>query len=237
LELVFGYGAGLLTFINPCVLPVLPIILGSLLQQERGGPVALAAGLSLSFVVLGALVATMGSTIGLDAELMAKIGSLAMIFFGVVLMVPALNNRFTTITVSMSNKGDRLAGASLHRGLSGHFIGGIFLGAAWSPCIGPTLGGAISIASQGGSLLWSVAIMTTFALGASTVILLLAYGARETVTRRFARFQRLAKNSKTILAAAFVAVGVAILFDFTKVIESWAIGIIPIWFQDLSVAL
>jgi cytochrome c biogenesis protein CcdA len=237
LELLFGYAAGLLTLINPCVLPVLPIILGSVLRQERGGPLALAAGMSLSFVILGVAVATLGPTIGLDADLMASIGSLAMIGFGVVLIVPALNVRFAAVTAGISNQADQHAGAVIRRGLGGHFVGGVCLGAAWSPCIGPTLGGAISMASQGQSLLWSAAIMTSFALGTSTIILLLAYGARETIVRRQAKFQNLAKNSKTIMAIALVGVGLAILLDLPKVIDAWAIQAIPIWLQDLSVAL
>ncbi|TMV51775.1 cytochrome c biogenesis protein CcdA, partial [Thioclava sp. BHET1] len=47
MELILGYAAGLLTLINPCVLPVLPIVLASALQASRFGPLALAAGLSL----------------------------------------------------------------------------------------------------------------------------------------------------------------------------------------------
>ena len=57
LDLLLAYGAGLLTLINPCVLPVLPIILGSALREERLGPVALCAGMSTAFVIVGVGVA------------------------------------------------------------------------------------------------------------------------------------------------------------------------------------
>jgi len=60
MELVFGYIAGLLTLINPCVLPVLPIVLASALQAGRHGPLAIALGMGVSFVTLGMLVATVG---------------------------------------------------------------------------------------------------------------------------------------------------------------------------------
>ncbi len=236
MELLFGYAAGLLTLINPCVLPVLPIILGSVLRHERLGPVALAAGLSVSFVVLGVAVATLGPAIGLDADRMAQIGAVAMIGFGLVLIVPALNVRFAAATAGLSGQADQQVGGMMHRGLGGHFAGGIFLGAAWSPCIGPTLGGAISLASQGQSLLWAATIMASFAFGTSTIILLLAYGAREAIARRQAKFRKLAENSKTIMAVALISVGLAILLGLHKLVEVWAIKILPIWFQDLSVA-
>ena len=66
MELILAYGAGLLTLINPCVLPVLPIVLASALQAGRHGPLALAAGMSLSFVILGMVVTVAGASLGID---------------------------------------------------------------------------------------------------------------------------------------------------------------------------
>ena len=63
MDLIFGYLAGLLTLVNPCVLPVLPIVLASALQAHRLGPVALAAGMSASFVILGVGIAALGNRI------------------------------------------------------------------------------------------------------------------------------------------------------------------------------
>lgn len=237
MDLLFAYGAGLLTLINPCVLPVLPIILGSAVQQERLGPVALAAGLSVAFVILGVGVAAAGPAIGLDADRMAQIGALAMIAFGLFLLVPALNARFATATAGISGRADQQLDAIETKGLSGHFLSGMLLGAAWSPCIGPTLGGAIALAAKGQSLLWSGAIMTFFALGTSTVILLLAYGTREAIMLRQASLRKIADKSKPIMAIALIAVGLGILFGLHHVIEGFVTSLLPVWLQDLSVSL
>ncbi len=237
MDLIFAYGAGLLTLINPCVLPVLPIILGSALERERLAPLALAAGMSLTFVVLGVAIAAAGPAIGLDADRMVKIGAMMMIGFGLILMVPAFNLRFAAATAGISGHAERQRAEFGAGGPTGHFIGGALLGVAWSPCIGPTLGGAISLASQGQALGWAAAIMASFALGTSTVILLLAYGTREALARRQASFRRIAANSKWLMATALIAVGLAILTGFTRHIEEWAMGILPIWLLDLSVSL
>ncbi len=237
MDLLFGFGAGLLTLINPCVLPVLPIILGSALQNERLGPLALAAGLSLTFVLLGVGVAALGPAIGLDPDAVAKIGAVAMIGFGLVLMIPALGVGFAEATTGISARALERRGTLESRGLGSHFIGGMLLGAAWSPCIGPTLGGAISLASQGKSLLWATAVMTSFALGASSVILLLAYGTREALARRQQQLRRFAAHSKGILAFAMILVGLAILFGLHQRIEGWATRLLPVWLQELSVSL
>lgn len=237
LDLLFAYGAGLLTLINPCVLPVLPIILGSAMREERLGPVALTAGLSVTFVVLGVTIAAVGPAIGLDAERMAQIGAAAMIGFGLVMMVPSLSMRFAGATAGLSGQAHEQRMALQDNGLAGHFVGGMLLGAAWSPCIGPTLGGAISLASQGQSLLWAAAIMAFFALGTSTIILLLAYGTREAIARRQEQFKKLAAHSKWVMALALIAVGLIILTGLHTSIEAWAMGILPVWLQDLSVSL
>ena len=68
MELFLGFLAGALTLINPCVLPVLPIVLASALQSGRHGPLAIAAGMSVSFVIFGMLVATIGHSIGLTED-------------------------------------------------------------------------------------------------------------------------------------------------------------------------
>ena len=241
MELLLGYGAGLLTIINPCVLPVLPIILGSALRQERWGPVALCLGLSVSFVVVGVAIAAAGSAVGIDADGMARIGAVAMVIFGLILFVPSFNVRFAAATAGISGHAEQqrsnINEQNAVGGLSGHFLGGMLLGAAWSPCIGPTLGGAIALASQGESLGWATAIMTSFAAGTSTIILALAYGTREAIARRQASFRKLAANSKWIMAIALISVGLAILFGLHHVIEGFAMSLLPIWLQDLSVSL
>ena len=207
------------------------------MREERLGPVALAAGLSVAFVVLGVGIAAAGPAIGLDNELMAQIAAVCMITFGLILLVPSFNLRFATATAGFSGQAEQQRGALQGHGLIGHFLGGILLGAAWSPCIGPTLGGAISLASQGESLLWATAIMASFALGTSTIILALAYGTREAVARRQESFKKIAANSKWIMAIALIAVGAAILMGLLHLIEGLAVQYLPVWFQDLSVSL
>ena len=74
MDLIFAYLAGLLTLINPCVLPVLPvlpIVMASSLHRDRCAPVALAAGLSLSFVALGLGVSVLGPALGFNADSVA----------------------------------------------------------------------------------------------------------------------------------------------------------------------
>lgn len=237
MELLFAYAAGLLTLINPCVLPVLPIVLASALQASRAGPLALAAGMSLSFVILGVGISAFGHALGLNPDMIAQAGAVLMIGFGLVLLVPRFSTAFATATAGVAHRADdRLDGLD-RNSLGGQFLGGILLGAVWSPCVGPTLGGAISLASQGESLPWATAIMAGFALGVSTVILALGHGARAYLMRNLALMRRIATAARPVLGAVFLAVGLMLFFRWHHVIEAWALDRMPPWLLDLSVSL
>jgi cytochrome c biogenesis protein CcdA len=82
--------AGLLTALSPCVLPLIPIVIGTALSEHRFGPVALTAGLALSFVVIGLFVATVGFAAGLDQELFRSVAAVLLIVVGGVLLLPRL---------------------------------------------------------------------------------------------------------------------------------------------------
>ncbi len=237
MELILAYGAGLLTLINPCILPVLPIVLASAAQGSRLGPLALAGGLCTSFVVLGLGVATLSRSVGLTEDLVGDAAAVMMILFGFVLMIPRFSESFATATSGFAGGADARLDDVDRSGLGGQFVGGALLGAVWSPCVGPTLGAAISLASQGESLLRAGAIMLTFALGVASVVVLLAYGARSALARRRDWLHAIATKGRPIMGAVFAAVGVALLFNMHHIVEAWALDHLPVWFQDLSVSL
>lgn len=235
IELAFAYLAGLLTLINPCVLPVLPIVLGSAAGADRRGPIALAAGMSLSFVALGIGITALGPALGIDRDMVATAGAVIMVAFGLILLVPALGHRFELATAGMAAGADSRMGALQPTGLTSNFLGGMLLGAVWSPCIGPTLGAAIGLASQGENLGYATLIMMAFAAGVSTLILGLGLGAQSLMRSRAQSLRKIAEKSKPVLGAVFVAVGLMLLFGVHHLIEAWAVDNLPYWLQDLSV--
>ena len=237
MDIILGYLAGALTLINPCVLPVLPIVLASATSGDRRGPLFLMAGLSASFVALGLLLARIGPALGVTPEGVSAAAALTMVAFGLILLVPALNTRFASATAGLASGADgRISRLDLTspRGL---VLGGALLGAVWSPCIGPTLGGAIALAAAGSGLGQASAIMLAFAAGVSTVMLALAYGARSTLMRRQQALRALAERSKPILGVTFLLVGAALWFNLHHILEGWALQTLPDWFNDLSILI
>lgn len=123
------------------------------------------------------------------------------------------------------------------QGLAGQVAGGALLGAVWSPCIGPTLGAAIAMASQGQDLVRAGGIMVAFALGVSTLILAIAYGARGWMSRNMGRLRAVAARSRPILGGAFVVIGLGLWFGVNHVIDAWLLRTLPPWLVDLSVSI
>ncbi len=237
MEILLGFLAGILTLINPCVLPVLPIALASAVQNDRKGPIWLALGMSVTFVALGVGLTAIGSSFGLNEENVSRASAVLMMAFGAILLIPALNDRFATATAGFSTNADIAIGSMEQKSIKNQLLGGVLLGAVWSPCIGPTLGGAISLASQGNSLTWAALIMTSFAAGISTIILALAYGAREAISKRQGSMKLLAEKAKPIMGTTFLAVGIMIFLKWNQVIEAWLLDLMPFWLQDLSVVI
>ena len=234
-----AFVAGVLSILSPCVLPLLPIVLGSALAAHRFGPPALAAGLALSFVGIGLFVATVGFSLGVDEDVFRIAASVLMLAFGLVLLVPRLQDRITAGASRLAAAGGsgRLASFS-PEGVSGQFLLGLLLGAVWSPCVGPTLGAAATLAAGGEALGDVAAVMLAFGVGAALPLLaigqLLSKGA---ATRRHAWRSKLlyaGAAGKGLLGAALVLLAIVTFAGWDKRIEAALVARSPDWLTDLT---
>ncbi|MCA3512515.1 MAG: cytochrome c biogenesis protein CcdA [Rhodobacter sp.] len=236
MDLIFAYLAGLLTLINPCVLPVLPIVVASSLQTDPRAPLALAAGMGLSFVAVGTGVAAIGPAVGIYPDDVTRIAALVMVGFGLVMVLPALGRRFSMASAGIAAAADARIAAT-PRGIGAEFAGGALLGAVWSPCIGPTLGAAIALASTGESLGNAAAVMAAFAGGVATLILAAAYGLRGWLRRNVARAVALSARARPVMGWVFIAVGGALFLGLNHILDEAALRLLPAWLVDLSVSI
>ena len=219
------------------MLPILPIVIATSLQASKHAPIALAAGMSTSFVLLGLTVSAVGPALGLSDEIVSRSAALLMVAFGLFLLVPLLGKKFTVATTAISKIADAGITATVSQGLVGQFLGGALLGAVWSPCIGPTLGAAIALASQGVDLIYATLIMTSFALGVSTLVFIFSFATKSWLERNIRWMRILSKQSRTILGGIFIIIGFGIFFQFNHTIDTWLINHLPTWLIDFSVIL
>jgi cytochrome c-type biogenesis protein len=232
-----GFLAGLLSTLSPCVLPLIPILLATAVGAHRLGPYALALGLALSFATVGIFVATVGASLGLDGATFRNVAALILIGFAVVLLSTRLQQRFATASSGLSAAGDALLARIRLDGVGGQFVIGLVLGVIWSPCVGPTLGAATTLASQGKDLAQIALLMALFGIGAGTPLVVLGTLSRTTVLNLRGRMLAAGKGGKLMLGALMLAIGVAILTGWDKRFEAWAVEASPAWLTELTTRL
>lgn len=226
--------AGVLSVLSPCVLPLLPIVLGAAAAEHRWAPVALAAGVAISFTVLGLFVSTVGFAIGLDAALFRVVAAVLLLTVGIVLLVKPLQVRLATAGSPVGNLIEETFGNFSTQGVGGQFMLGLLLGAVWAPCVGPTLGAASVLAAQGENLGQVAATMALFGLGAALPLLLMGLVSREAMARWRGRLLDAGSAGKSVLGVLLVAVGLLILTGLDKSIEAALVAASPDWLTALT---
>lgn len=232
----YGLGllAGLLSTLSPCVLPLLPILLSSATASHPRAPLALAAGLALSYALIGTLMAGSGVALGLDARLFRTVGAVLLGGLGLVLLSATLQQRFASATAGIGQAGLGFITARPLAGLGGQFMLGAALGVVWSPCVGPTLGAAIVLASQGAHLPQVAALMGVFGLGAALPVLGLAGLSRQAPPTWRARLAQTGRAGKTVLGGVLLGLSVLMLSGADKALETWLVELSPAWLTALT---
>lgn len=233
-SLALAFAAGILSILSPCVLPLVPIVLGAAVTAHPLGAVALAAGLALSFTGLGLLLALAGFGLGIDAGQFRFAAAAIMVVLGVILLVPSWQARLAGAGGPVSAWADRQFGGFAASGLAGQFGIGLLLGAVWSPCVGPTLGAASLLASQGHDLAKVALTMVVFGIGAGLPLVLFGLLSRATLLRVRTNLMSAGKLGKGLLGAAFIVIGVAIVSGADKRIEAALVEASPQWLTDLT---
>jgi cytochrome c biogenesis protein CcdA len=226
--------AGLLSILSPCVLPLIPIVVGAATGEHRYGPAALAAGLALSFVTIGLFVATVGFSLGLDQDIFRAVAAVLLIAIGGALLVPRLQMQIASAAGPIGNWAQMQTGDMQGRGLGKQFAVGVLLGAVWSPCVGPTLGAASLLAARAENLGGVALTMFAFGIGAALPLLLIGVMSREALARWRGRMLAVGSGGKAIMGAILVVTGVLILTGLDKRLEAFLVDASPAWLTELT---
>ena len=214
--------AGALSVLSPCVLPLLPIMLGSAASEHRLAPAALAAGLSLSFVVIGLFVATVGFAAGLDTGFFRLVSAVLLIAVGTLLLVPRLGAQAAAAGGPVSNWVEGQFGGFAAHGLGGQFLLGLLLGAA-------------SILAAKGENLGEVALtMVAFGIGAAVPLIAIGLLSREALSRWRGRLMEAGKGGKVLLGGVLIAIGLLVATGLDKRLETFLVDASPAWHMRLT---
>jgi cytochrome c-type biogenesis protein len=236
-QLGLSLAAGSLTTLSPCVFPLLPLVLGSALQGSRFAPVAMGVGMTASFAGIGMVLGALGPALGIDADTVRSAGAVMLIAFALVMLVPALGERFTQWMLPIASTA-HAASAKLDGGsLLGALALGSVLGLVWSPCSGPLLGSALTLVASEGGVARGGIVLGIFGVGAAIPLVAVAYASRSGFSR--VRDWVLLRIETVRHGFAFLlgAVGVAILTGGDRWLEARVLQWLPDAWVNLTVGI
>src|SRR5207302_1911998 len=191
LLVVTALGAGMISFVSPCVLPLVPAYLGFITGrsadelQGAGGQarvtiltqgVAFVLGMALIFALLGASASVLGQTLLQNQERLYQIGGVLVVIFGLQMLgitrIPLLARSARVADVS----------PNVQRSHLGAFAMGLAFGAGWTPCVGPFLAGLLGLASQQQTVVAGVLLLLVYALGLGIPFLLAGLAVNRSLT-------------------------------------------------------
>lgn len=236
-HLLLALAAGGLSTLNPCVFPLLPLVVGGSLQANRAGPLFMGLGMVASFALMGLLLGVAGPALGIDGQSVRFVGGWLLLLLGAVMLVPALNERFTRLMTPLASGADGLSSRINATSLAGSFLLGGLLGLVWSPCSGPLLISAITLVASEGGALRGTLILGAFGLGAAIPLIAAAYASRAGFVRMRGWVLGHITALKTGFGVLLVFLGVAILLGWDKRLEALVIPLLPDWWVNLTVAI
>ena len=228
--LVLAVVAGLLTALSPCVLPLLPLVMGSA-SRSRYGPAALAAGFVATFTVLGVAIASLGMALGLSDTIVRSISAALLVAAGGLMISHRLQDATGRWLSPLASASAKLS-ARADQGLGAQFFIGALLGGVWSPCVGPTLGAALGLATRSETLAHAATIMAAFGLGSATFLLAAGYASRAVMGQRL-RLLQAGESGRLVFGIVLLLVGASVASGVDKLIESAVLARLPQWWVEL----
>lgn len=218
--------AGLASFLSPCVLPLVPAYIGYLsgksLSSSSGNVastnkwqtvshgLAFILGFSLVFILLGITFSVIGGWLTSFRDILAKIGGLAVILFGIH-MIGIYRFRFLEYDLrhqSPINQG---------MGYLSSFLMGVFFSAGWSPCLGPVLAAILTIAMNTGDAGIGVRLLGAYSLGLGIPFLVAAIGV-SWIGNLIRKYGRVVRITEIVMGVILIVVGVMLVTGTFSVI-------------------
>ena len=167
--ITMAVGAGLASILSPCVLPVIPIIMAGAERDNRLRPLIIVAGLSLSFMVMGAVSSLFGALLIGKTRPIEIAGAAVIVLMGLMVMLDLSAFKRFSLFSRIRVKGE---------GLLGGFILGMSLGVIWVPCVGPFLSSTLTMVATNGQLVPGIILLGFYSLGMSLPMLVVGYSSQ-----------------------------------------------------------
>jgi cytochrome c-type biogenesis protein len=226
-----AFVAGVVGILSPCIWPLVPVVMSSAKTGGWRGPLYLALGLSLAFAVAGTFLTLLLLNLGLNPDAYRHLAALLLVLVALMFLVRPFGDW-------VANKLSRLTGrAGGGPGSPASPVGqlgvGALLGFVWLPCVGPTLGAAIALASLGQQMGQAFLVMFTFGAGTALALLLASFGSVELLQRLRPGLMAGAVRARQVLGVVLLVLGLMVLTGIDKSLEAQALQLLPRWVYSL----
>lgn len=224
--------AGVLTIAAPCILPMLPVVLGtSMGQTSRSRPAFIALGFVLAFSGFALLFGVFATVLGLSQDTLRNAAIVLLLVFGVLMLwerpFAQLAVRLGGVANAASELGNRAGSDNV-----GGLLLGMTMGAVWTPCAGPVLGSILTLVATAHDLARAALLLLSYAIGAGIPMLIIAYGG-QAVSTRVRGIARYSVRMQQVFGAIVVLTAVAMFFQYDTLLTLWLSDFYPSLAQGL----
>ena len=219
--------AGVLSILSPCVWPLVPIVMTAAAGKGRWGPLYLALGLSLAFALAGGLLTYVLLNTGLNPDALRWVAAVLLVAVGLTLVYKRAGDWLSQRLSLLSSRID--IGGSESSTALGQFGVGMLLGLVWLPCVGPTLGAAIALASMGQDMGIAFVVLFAFGIGTASALIVAAVVSGKLLSQWRPGIFAIVGRAKVVLGYLLMLLGVMVLTGIDKVLETFALQYLPNW--------
>ena len=238
--IAIAFGAGIASFLSPCVLPLVPgycsmvtglsaanLASGGSRRRVLAAMGAFVAGFTVVFVALGVVASSIGRSLSAHKSLFAHLSGGLIVTFGLLLFTVSLPASFwqrlgagpASLAISVTRE-RRFATATQRFGSLAGFIFGMAFAFAWTPCIGPVLGSVLALAAQSTTLVGGMVLLLAYSAGLAVPFLLAGLGI-ERITAFSRRYAGLFAALQIVGSLVLIVFGILLLTDQVSWLSSW----------------
>ena len=227
-SLIAAFGAGVLSVLSPCVLPLLPAIMAYSSERGKLRPLAIVIGLCISFTAMGVIFSAFGSVVYAYRGYMETIAEITIIALGIVMLfdLPVFD-RLSALAPQLAPQ------TTQGEGLFGGLLLGLSLGIVWMPCLGPLIGSVLMTVIPEGDILYGGTVLFIYSLGLAIPMLGIAY-ATSTLTGHVRGLSRHSMAIRRIAGGVLILIGLGMVLGVYNLFWGWVVDASYTIRSDLS---
>ena len=228
LQIIFAFLAGVLTIGAPCILPLLPIILGiSIGHSSKTRPLFITLGFILTFSVTGLTLSLIVQKLMIQPDLLRTIAIFGLAIFGILMLFPKIFELLAQRLSGVSTQAQQLTQKAGNKNWGG-FILGIILGLIWTPCAGPILGSILTLIATQANFNQAIPLLLAYAIGAGVPMLIIAYGG-QAITTKVRSIAKYTNTIQKIFGVVIILLAIAMHFQYdlklqTQILDKYNFG-------------